>query len=133
MKNIIVLAAVVLLSACSTNVTLKDVKTEKPVGQGNLQIAFVSDGELHIQLDGMDYQGAWTPLECEKEPCVSDRKRTPETNYHISHGRHTMLGKSVLTATDGSTLDCSWRKHLQSVEGACVASDGRKFALTGEN
>jgi len=131
MKNTIAVFAVLLLSACATNVTLKDTTTGEPKGEGILTIAFISDGKLSIQLDGMEFQGSWSPLECKNEPCIADRKRTPETNYHISHGRHTMLGKSVLVAFNGATLDCDWRKHRDSVEGACTASDGRRFALTG--
>lgn len=133
MKKIIAAFAVLLLGACATNVSLTDVKTGISAGGGVLEIAFLSDGNLNIRLDGADYQGNWTPLACEKEPCESAKPRSPETNYHISHGRHTMLGKAVLSASNGSTLDCKWKMHRQSVEGTCAASDGRKFTLNNVN
>lgn len=133
MQNIIAALAVLLLGACATNVSLTDAKTGTSAGEGVLEIAFLSDGKLNIRLDGADYQGNWTPLECEKEPCASAKSRTPESNYHISHGRHTMLGKAVLSASNGSTLDCKWKMHRQSVEGTCAASDGRYFALKNVN
>ena len=133
MKNIIAAIAVLFLGACATNVSLIDAKTGTAAGGGVLEIAFLNDGSLIIRLDGADYQGNWTPLECGNEPCASAKPRSPETNYHISHGRHTMLGKAVLSASNGSTLDCKWKMHRQSVEGTCAASDGRNFALKNVN
>ena len=123
MKTLALVAAMLILAGCASEVALKDA-ADTPQGSGILHITWLQPKSVEIMLDGKSFEGLWTSRPCTTLTCPDVYGRVARI-----HRRHLRKGQAELTSKEGERLVCEWITHLPVVEGTCRAPDGRQFRL----
>lgn len=106
-------AALLGLAACSSTGTLQAVKPDHRLG-GTVTRGLVEPHVVEVTLDGKTYRGEWRT----GAPTAAQKAAAG-----YPHRRHVGQVRSVLTAADGSILDCRWQTHGATGAGSCTAGD----------
>lgn len=118
MKNIWLLTATLVLSACSSTGTISPTSSAAPI-RGTVTRGLLEPYQVEVTLSGKTYRGEWRT---EAAP------QHPNANSAV-HKRHVGKVQSTLRADDGSQLACLWLVHSQVGEGSCVGPDKREYPL----
>ena len=118
MKKICLLAATLVISACSTTGRISPLSSGAPIG-GTVTRGMFEPHHVEVTLSGKSYRGEWRTEAAPEHPYA----KSAVHKYHVGKVR------STLRAVDGSQLVCSWLVHDQAGEGSCVGPDKREYAL----
>lgn len=120
MQMTLTIAALALLglSACSTTGALQSPKPDSKIS-GTVTRGLIQPYRVEVNLDGKAYRGEWRT----GAPTADQKAGTS-----LPHRHHIGEVRSVLTASDGSKLDCQWQTHGDTGVGTCRAGE-REYPL----
>lgn len=126
MKKILAVLAIISLTACATS---QPKASAEPIDSSNpLELSLVGTNVARIVFDQKDYLGEWKPIQCSFDTCPEQYRLL--SKWHRAHSR----GRSaVLSAADGSQLQCEWVSHQAENKGVCRTPGGKLVELKGVN